>query len=39
MKAIIAYEGAPLCSRDRVEWTVMLWDEEDTPGEPSMSMA
>ena len=25
----------PLCSRQRVEWTVMLWDEEDKEGEPS----
>ena len=29
----IAYEGAPLHSRDRVEWSVMLWDEHDAPGE------
>lgn len=29
----IAYEGAPLHSRDRVEWSVMLWDENDQPGE------
>lgn len=33
----IAYEGAPLGSRDRVEWTVTLWDEEDKPGEPAES--
>lgn len=25
----------PLCSRQRVEWTVTLWDEEDKEGEPS----
>lgn len=29
----IAYEGAPLHSRDRVEWSVTLWDENDRPGE------
>lgn len=29
----IAYEGAPLHSRDRVEWSVTLWDENDQPGE------
>ncbi|MBD5495383.1 MAG: family 78 glycoside hydrolase catalytic domain [Lachnospiraceae bacterium] len=31
--AHIAYEGAPLHSRDRVEWSVTLWDENDQPGE------
>ncbi|MBO4366688.1 MAG: family 78 glycoside hydrolase catalytic domain [Clostridia bacterium] len=25
----------PLCSRDRVEWSVVLWDENGTPGEVS----
>ena len=25
----------PLCSRQRVEWTVTLWDEEGKEGEPS----
>lgn len=29
----IAYEGAPLHSRDRVEWSVTLWDENCEPGE------
>lgn len=33
----IAYEGAPLHSRDRVEWSVMLWDENDQPGEVAES--
>ena len=31
----IAYEGAKLCSRDKVEWSVTLWDENDIPGEPA----
>ncbi len=31
----IAYEGAKLCSRDKVEWSVTLWDENDVPGEPA----
>lgn len=30
----IPYEGKTLQSRDRVSWTVTLWDENDTPGEP-----
>lgn len=29
----IAYEGVLLHSRDRVEWSVMLWDENDQSGE------
>ena len=29
----IAYEGAALKSRDRVDWSVTLWDENDVPGE------
>ena len=29
----IAYEGAVLKSRDRVDWSVTLWDENDVPGE------
>lgn len=33
----IAYEGAPLHSRDRVEWSVTLWDEKDRPGETTES--
>jgi len=33
----IPYAGQPLHSRDRVEWTVKLWDENDIPGEPSAS--
>ncbi|MCP2371815.1 alpha-L-rhamnosidase [Agromyces terreus] len=33
--AHIAYEGAELTSRDRVEWSVTLWDETDAAGEPS----
>ncbi|WP_395243240.1 family 78 glycoside hydrolase catalytic domain [Agromyces sp. MMS24-K17] len=31
----IAYDGAELTSRDRVEWSVTLWDETDAAGEPS----
>ena len=30
----IPYEGEALHSRDRVEWTVTLWDENSVPGEP-----
>ncbi|MCR2792736.1 glycoside hydrolase family 78 protein [Microbacterium sp. zg.Y625] len=33
----IRYTGEELGSRDRVEWTVTLWDEHDAPGEPSSS--
>lgn len=33
----ISYEGAPLRSRDRVEWSVTLWDEEDRPSEAAES--
>lgn len=33
----IAYEGAPLKSRDLVIWRVTLWDEDDQPGEASES--
>lgn len=28
----ISYEGKPLHSRDRVVWSVTLWDEKDRPG-------
>ncbi len=31
----IQYEGEPLRSRDRVEWSVTLWDENGDPGEES----
>ena len=31
----IRYEGEPLRSRDRVEWSVTLWDENGDPGEES----
>lgn len=33
----ISYEGIPLHSRDRVEWAVTLWDENDQPGETARS--
>lgn len=33
----LRYQGAPLHSRDRVEWTVTLWDENNTEGEPVSS--
>lgn len=33
----IPYEGAPLHSRDRVEWSVTLWDEEGREGEAAES--
>lgn len=33
----ISYEGAPLRSRDRVEWAVTLWDENGEPGEAAGS--
>ena len=28
----ISYEGPQLLSRDKIEWSVQLWDEEDRPG-------
>lgn len=33
----IRYEGAALRSRDRVEWSVVLWDENGAEGEPATS--
>lgn len=33
----IAYAGKPLRSRDRVEWSVTLWNENDRPGETAGS--
>lgn len=33
----IQYAGAPLQSRDRVEWSVTLWDENGLPGESAES--
>jgi alpha-L-rhamnosidase len=33
----IPYAGAPLRSRDRVEWSVTLWDEQGEAGEQSQS--
>ena len=33
----IQYVGEPLKSRDRVEWSVVLWDENGAPGEASAS--
>ena len=33
----ISYAGMPLHSRDRVEWSVTLWDENDQPGETAES--
>ena len=33
----IAWEGEPLYSRDRVDWTLTLWDENGEPGEPASS--
>ena len=32
---LLPWGGSPLESRDRVEWTVQLWDEGDAPGEVS----
>ena len=29
----IAYAGVPLCSRQRVYWKVMVWDQDDRPSE------
>lgn len=33
----ILYNGKTLLSRDRVKWTVTLWDENDIPGESTES--
>ena len=33
----ILYEGAPLHSRDRVTWSVGLWDENGNPGDVAES--
>jgi alpha-L-rhamnosidase len=33
----IRYAGQPLNSRDRIEWTVMLWDENDAVEEAASS--
>ena len=33
----ISYEGKSLASRDRIDWTVTLWDEKDMPGEEAAS--
>ena len=33
----IQYKGKQLQSRDRVEWSVVLWDENGVPGEASAS--
>lgn len=33
----IEYAGSPLKSRDRIIWTVTLWDENGQEGEPSSS--
>lgn len=33
----ISYEGTPLRSRDRVEWSVTLWDENGQPGDSAES--
>jgi alpha-L-rhamnosidase len=33
----IRYEGQPFKSRDRVTWTVALWDENDVEGEKTSS--
>ena len=33
----IRYKGKPLKSRDIVDWSVTLWDENDQPGESSES--
>lgn len=35
--AHIRYEGTQLHSRDRIVWTVTLWDENDSSGEPAES--
>ncbi|WP_217645688.1 family 78 glycoside hydrolase catalytic domain [Microbacterium sp. cf046] len=31
------YDGDQLISRDRVDWSVTLWDENDTEGDPTWS--
>jgi alpha-L-rhamnosidase len=33
----IRYEGAPLGSRDRVDWSVAVWDEHDAAGPVAVS--
>lgn len=33
----ITYDGKPLCSRDIIDWSVKLWDEEGKEGEISSS--
>ena len=33
----IPYKGKALASRDRIDWTVTLWDEKDMPGEEAES--
>jgi len=33
----VCYDGAPLTSRERVEWSVTLWDENDLAGEQTSS--
>lgn len=33
----IRYAGQPLYSRDRIAWSVRLWDENDAPGETNES--
>ena len=33
----VCYEGAPLASRDRVDWSVTLWDENGLEGERTSS--
>ncbi|MBL7492991.1 family 78 glycoside hydrolase catalytic domain [Frankia sp. AgB1.9] len=33
----VRYEGVPLGSRDRVDWSVVLWDEADVAGPPAES--
>lgn len=33
----VEYAGAPLRSRDRLQWSVALWDEDGQPGDPTTS--
>lgn len=33
----ICYQGRPLKSRERIVWSVRLWDEQDMPGEEQAS--
>ncbi|MEV6348305.1 family 78 glycoside hydrolase catalytic domain [Actinoplanes sp. NPDC051851] len=33
----VEWDGVPLTSRDRVDWTVTLWDENDVSGDPVSS--